>query len=103
MLKLNVYSGKDIQNMLAILVQVRNKKFNIDDTINFLANEIRNRRKFLNNGKQTMIQYETKEETIMCKSCGKGKMFPVVNYEGLPILACKQCRYSFIVKTEEDI
>jgi hypothetical protein len=99
MLNLKAYTGKDIQNMLSILIQVSNKGLNIDNAISFLSDEMKNRRKVLTNNKETHIKYEKPEEVIPCKSCGKGNMIPIMNDEGLPILACNHCRYSFILKT----
>jgi len=103
MLNLKAYTGKELQNFLAMLNQcetegvadIRFVRQRINEYINteLLKSRVKNRKEY------PELRYKVKKIVKgNCPACYSGVLRPVSNDEGLKIMGCPKCRYSEIVK-----
>lgn len=105
-LKLDSYSGKTIQEVFAILNNflVVKSDMKISEALIVLNKEIQKiHQKHIERSQEpSNITYREKVVKALCPSCEKGYLWPVKNYEGLNIVACRKCRYSFIIEEKKN-
>jgi len=103
MLNFKSYTGRELQNFLAMLnqcetdgvVDIRFVRQRINEYINkdLIEKRVKSRKE------HPELRY--KEKRVIkgdCPSCFSGVLKPVSNDEGLVIMGCAKCRYSEIVK-----
>lgn len=89
LLTLDVYSGRDLQNVRAVLHQALAGGASIAALATQIEQEL-GRRGQVN---QAVASVPVSYPRPLCPGCGM-EMVPVANTEGLSILGCKKCRYS---------
>ena len=105
MIHFNKYTGKELQNFIAMLNQCETEKIT---EIRYVRTEIE---KYLHKSLyqkrvkevKNKIRYKKYKKEFKCPSCEKGYLQKVVNTEGLNIFGCPLCRYSEIREIKSEV
>ena len=95
MFSLKAYKGKDIQNFLSLLVQFENE--GITDTKIIQAEINKYVGASLIKTPINISKISQSKRYKKCPECGKGSLVPVRNADGLNIMGCSVCRYSYVI------
>lgn len=94
MLKLDVYTPKDLQNFKSILDQCNKSGIILISKLYDIINE-----NLQINESVPYAQIDKKEfDIITCPECEKDVLTPVLNSENLRILGCRKCRFSMVLE-----
>lgn len=106
MINLNVFNGKELQNMQALLNLFEGEgltdiRFVRERIANHITNELLDGRVASIPIKKLPSVKPIRDSKVTCPKCGKEYLRQVHNEEGLNIVGCLACRWSKLVSEKE--